>query len=80
MTTTWGVGVAEGDGDGEGLGDIGEAVARAGVAACAAPHAVKAKARTEAIIRTAGARIVARGFYERDLHESIRGVLTFRGQ
>jgi hypothetical protein len=29
------------------------------------------------IVRMPGARIIARGFYEGGLYESIRGVLTF---
>ncbi len=77
MTTTWGVGVGEGDGDGDGeaLGDT-KAEGCAGVPAWAA-HAVKAKARTGAIVRMREARIVAGGFYERGPRESIRRLLTF---
>ena len=64
--TTGGVGVGDGDGDsdGEGVGDTGEADGRACIPAWAAPHAVRANARTGAIIRTLRTRIFARGFYE----------------
>src|SRR6202162_4931760 len=62
--TTWGVGVGDGEGVGEGMGDAGEADGRPCMSAWAAPHAVRAKARTGAIIRMPGTRIIAAGFYE----------------
>jgi len=77
MTTTWGVGVGDGDTVGEELGDAGATDDRAGVAACAVPHAARVKARAGAIIRV---RMVARGFYERGPTESIADVLTFPGR
>lgn len=75
--TTCGVGVGDGEGDGEGLGDTTAADGRICVAAWAPPQAVRATARTGAIARMPLARIIARGFYEGGLCESIRGVLTF---
>ena len=60
--TTGGAGV--GDREGEGLGDTTAADGRTCVPDWAAPQAVRATARTEAIARMPLARIIARGFYE----------------
>jgi hypothetical protein len=62
--TTGGIGVGDGEGDGEGLGDAGAVDGRTCMPAWAVPHAVRAKARTGAIIRIPGPRLIARGFYE----------------
>ena|ERR1700704_1852439 len=75
MTVTGGVGVAVGELTGVGVAACADG--RAGVTACVAPHALKRMASTGAISRIGGIRILARGFYEPAMAESIGRILMF---